>query len=74
MPYNWPRWGERVKALREGRDWSQEELARRMGANRVSIARLETGTRKPSVDMLERLADAFHISLVDLMTLPRRIR
>ena len=73
VPYDWSRWGERVKTLREGRDWSQDELARRLNIHRVSLARLEGGTRKPSVEVLERLADVFRLSLWDLMR-PRRTR
>ena len=72
MPYNWAHWGEQVKALREARAWTQQDLARRITTSRVTIARLEIGIRKPSVDMLERLADAFRITLADLMTLDRR--
>lgn len=63
-----------MKALREERQWSQEELARKIDANRVTIAKLEAGTRKPSVKMLENLADQFRLSLADLLKLPRRAR
>ena len=63
-----------MKALRDERGWSQEGLARKVNLTRVSIARLETGARKPSVEVLERLADAFRISLVELMTLAGRPR
>ena len=37
---------------------SQEELAERMGTSQSTIARLESGTAKPSLSTLERFAEA----------------
>lgn len=37
---------------------SQAELAERMGTSQSTIARLESGTAKPSISTLERLAQA----------------
>jgi putative transcriptional regulator len=74
VPYDWRCWGQHVKALREDRNWTQQDLAQRVTTSRVTIARLEVGIRKPSVAMLEHLADAFRITLADLMTLSRRAR
>ncbi|WP_336981036.1 helix-turn-helix transcriptional regulator [Altererythrobacter fulvus] len=37
---------------------TQEELAERMGTSRSAIARLESGTARPSVTTLEKLARA----------------
>lgn len=71
MPYDWARWGEQVKTLREDRNWTQQDLAQRVKTSRVTIARLEVGLRRPSVDMLERLSDVLQITLANLMTLPR---
>jgi transcriptional regulator with XRE-family HTH domain len=71
VPYDWARWGEQVKTLREDRNWTQQDLAQRVKTSRVTIARLEVGIRKPSVHMLERLSDVLQITLANLMTLPR---
>jgi transcriptional regulator with XRE-family HTH domain len=71
VPYDWARWGEQVKTLREDRNWTQQDLAQRVKTSRVTIARLEVGLRRPSVDMLERLSDVLQITLANLMTLPR---
>jgi transcriptional regulator with XRE-family HTH domain len=56
-----------LKTLRERRDWTQDELARRVDAHRVTIAKLETGERQPSVDMLERLAQALEVKVTDFL-------
>ena len=44
-----------VARLRMLRGWTQEELARRAGARRSSIARLESGKREPSLPFLRRV-------------------
>jgi transcriptional regulator with XRE-family HTH domain len=49
------------------RGWSQQALADRVGVARNTIARLETGNRRPSFAMLERLARAFGVSLAELL-------
>ena len=63
MPWN----RSTLKQLRERRDWTQDELARRVAAHRITIAKLETGARKPSIDMLERLAKALKVKVTDLL-------
>jgi transcriptional regulator with XRE-family HTH domain len=61
------RWGETLKRRRLQRGWTQQALADRAGVARNTIARLETGNRRPSFEMLERLARAFRLSLPDLL-------
>jgi len=43
---------------------SQEELARRVGTSASAIARLETGSHRPSVETLRRVAHALDRDLV----------
>lgn len=58
---------ETLKRLRARRGLTQEALAQRAGTTRVTIARLETGTRRPSVDLLLRLAKALKTPVADLL-------
>jgi putative transcriptional regulator len=61
------RWsGAIVKHLRHERAWTQEQLATRVRCARNTIARIETGTRRPSLPLLERLARALKVGLADL--------
>ncbi len=53
--------GNKVRAIREGRDMTQEELSRRSGVSQNSISRIETGARKPRKSTLEKLARALDI-------------
>jgi len=61
------RWGDTLKRRRLQRRWTQQALADKAGVARNTIARLEAGNRRPSFEMLERLARAFRLSLADLL-------
>ncbi len=61
MPVNWRKRGMRLKQIREKRGWTQERLAEKVGVSRVTIARIETANRKPSLELLERLAKALKV-------------
>lgn len=47
--------GGRLKALRQQKEWSQEELARRLRVSRNTVNRWEMGQRAPSLKMIERV-------------------
>ncbi|WP_327304716.1 helix-turn-helix transcriptional regulator [Streptomyces sp. NBC_01298] len=49
-------YGHRLRRLREGRGWSQDELAERMGYSSQHISAVET-TRKPPTPRFSRKAD-----------------
>lgn len=55
--------GAIIKELRVKKGWSQDDLAERMGMNRVNISNYETGKIKsvPS-DTLKKFADVFGVS------------
>jgi transcriptional regulator with XRE-family HTH domain len=63
------RWsGATVKRLRNKRGWTQEELATRLGCARNTIARIETGNRRPSLTLLQQLAGVLKVAVGDLFT------
>ena len=47
-----------LKKTRQWRKLSQVALAQKVEVHQVNIARLESGTRRPSMVMLQRLAKA----------------
>ena len=51
-----PERGERVKQARKRAGLTQKALAERVGVGRVSIARVEAGTRKPSMQLALAIA------------------
>jgi len=58
--------GMRIKYLRQKHRWSQEDLALNANINKNYICDLENGRRNPSLEILERIAIAFNISLEEL--------
>ena len=57
--------GKRVAHLRSEKGLSQAQLAEAMGVAVESISRIERSERNMSIDMLEKLCDALHISVTD---------
>jgi transcriptional regulator with XRE-family HTH domain len=53
---------KRLKAMREKRQLSQADLAKKARLQPTAISHFETGGRSPSFDNLRRLADALNVS------------
>ncbi len=49
----------RLKVLRAERDWTQQDLARRLEVSRQSVNAIETGKYDPSLPLAFRIADVF---------------
>lgn len=60
------RLGVRLRDLRTGRGWTQDELARRAGLSKSYLSRIEDGDRQPSLASLLSLAQAFDVALASL--------
>lgn len=57
----------RMRSIRVLRALSQAELAKRAELQPSAVSHFETGTRKPSFENLERLADALNVTIDYLM-------
>ncbi|MGJ3734828.1 helix-turn-helix domain-containing protein [Lactiplantibacillus plantarum] len=53
---------ERIINLRESNNWSQKDLAEKMGLNKVTMNKIEHGNRSISNDELLKLANIFNVS------------
>ena len=53
--------GQWLKRQRRARDWTQEELASRLGCAPVSLRKIESGERRPSKEIAQRIADVFSV-------------
>ena len=60
--------GQRVRALRLDRGWTQEELAHRSGLNRSYMSEVERGRSDVSLSTLQKIARPLGISLAELFT------
>jgi transcriptional regulator with XRE-family HTH domain len=59
-----------VRRLRSARSWTLNELAARSGISRRLIVQIEQAQANPSVGTLLRLADAFEVTLRELLPEP----
>ena len=66
--------GKKVSRMREERDWSQAELAKRSGIMAATLSRIESGgIKNPGLDILKALAVAFGISVDYLIGVKDRV-
>ena len=56
----------RLKVLRAERDWSQAELAGRLGVSRQAVNAIETGKHDPSLPLAFRLSRLFDLRIEDI--------
>lgn len=59
--------GERLRALREEKNFSQGEIEKRTGLLRCYISRVENGHTVPSVETLEKFARALEVPMYQLL-------
>lgn len=52
--------------LREDEDWSQGELAKRLGVSRQTVNALEKGRYDPSLPLAFRIAKLFHLKIEEI--------
>jgi len=60
----------RLKALRAERDWTQEDLGKRVGVSRQAINALETEKHDPSLDLAYRIATQFGLTVEQVFVNP----
>jgi transcriptional regulator with XRE-family HTH domain len=60
--------GRRVRAIREDKHLSQEQLAEIAGLHRTYVSSLERGQRNVSLDNIFALAAGLGVSVSDLLT------
>ena len=58
--------GDRVRELRQAREWTQEQLAESSGLDRSYIAGIETGARNASLDVIVKLASGLGVTPAEL--------
>lgn len=59
---------QRIKQLRRKLGWSQQKLAEKAGLSYTVITKIEQGVAKrPTIQTMVKLADAFEISLDELV-------
>lgn len=59
--------GHRIARWRAARDWSAYDLADQAGVSRLSVIRAEHGTHSTGLDVLLQLAEAFGVTVGQLL-------
>ena len=59
--------GSTIKLLREKGNMTQSELAQKLGVSNKTISKWETGKGLPDISLLQPLAQALGISIIELM-------
>jgi transcriptional regulator with XRE-family HTH domain len=63
--------GPRLRRVREKKNLSLAELSRRTNISKSTLSRLETGHRKPSLELLLPIAAALAVPLDEIVAAPR---
>ena len=58
---------EKIRKIREAKDWSQEQMAEKLNMSLNGYAKIERGESKIYLDKLEKIAQVFDIDVVELM-------
>ena len=64
---------QNIKALRQSRNLTQEQLARLAGIPRATWANLESGSANPTITVLARIAAALQVPLEEIISPPKAI-
>ena len=59
--------GSQIRKLRRERDWTQAELAERIGIDKRNISRYESGHADPRRKTLLKLAEVFNVDVQELL-------
>ena len=62
--------GPRLRALRQARDLTLSQLGETTGISVSTLSRLESGQRKPTLELLLPLAQAYGVPLDELVGAP----
>lgn len=54
--------GDRLKNLRKGRNWTQSDLGKKLNVTKASISGYENDTRSPDKETLVKIANIFNVS------------
>lgn len=62
--------GSRIKALRSAKNFTQEQVADRIGVSRQKYARIESGVNSITLDILSKVAEVLDVTVGDITRVP----
>ena len=63
---------EKIKIMREMNQWTQEEVAEKLGMSTTGYAKIERGQTNVSVEKLKQIAQVFNLKVEDLFELRQK--
>lgn len=63
---------EKIRFLRETKNWSQEEMANKLGMSTNGYSKIERGETRLSMPKLEQIVEVFDTDILELMSLGER--
>ena len=58
---------EKIRKIREAKDWSQEQMAEKLNMSLNGYAKIERGETKLNLHKLEQIANIFNIDVLELI-------
>lgn len=58
---------EKIKVMREMNQWTQEEVAEKLGMSTTGYAKIERGQTNVSVEKLKQIAQVFNLNVAQLL-------
>lgn len=58
---------EKIRTIREIRNWSQEDMAEKMNMSKNGYAKIERGETKLNLHKLDQIANIFNIDVLELI-------
>lgn len=59
---------EKIRLLRESREWSQEEMATKLAMTAKGYAKIERGETRSNLPRLEQIAKVFDLDIFELLS------
>jgi len=59
--------GEKIRAVRMGREFTQKKLSEVCGVAEISIRNYENNKRQPTIEQLQKIADGLSVRMADLL-------
>lgn len=58
---------EKIRAIREANQWTQEEMAEKLEMSAGGYAKIERGENMPNIERLQQIANIFQIDITELL-------
>ena len=64
---------EKIRSMRESKNWSQEEMATKLNMSVNGYSKIERGETNPKISKLKRIAQELDIDVLELMSDGRNV-